>query len=186
MLVSCWTIVSCMVSCTVEASVVRVRESGLSCDLFHSSLQSSLLSWFGPQNSCPSGVCPASCCLVGHLASTCPLVLHFEQYGSSGQSLFRCPSCLQQKQSRSSCPLDFPCCLLHFTPSPLVDFGMLCCGKLGTFWGATAAGMKGLADGLICDPLEGVVGRGLGCGSTCLGECCGDQLGDSLVELGGS
>ena len=113
--------------------------------------------------------CPASCCLVGHLASTCPLVLHFEQYGSSGQSLFRCPGCLQGKQSCSSCPLDFSCCLLRFTPSPLVDFGMLHCGEPSTFWGATAAGMKGLADGLICDPLEGVVSGGLGCGSTCWG-----------------
>ena len=63
---------------------------------------------------------------------------------------------------------------------------MFCCGELGTFWGATAAAMKGLANELICDPLEDVVGGGLGCGSTCWGECCGDQLGDSIVELGGS
>ena len=63
---------------------------------------------------------------------------------------------------------------------------MFCCGELGTFWGAAVAGMKGLADRLIYDPLEGVVGGGLGCGNTCWGEYCGDQLRDSLVELGGS
>ena len=63
---------------------------------------------------------------------------------------------------------------------------MFCCGELGTFWGATVAGMKDLADRLICDPPEAVVGGGLGCGNTCWGECCGDQLGDLLVELGGS
>ena len=67
-----------------------------------------------------------------------------------------------------------------------MDFGIFCWGELGTFWGAAAAGMKDLADRLICEPLEGVVGGGLGCGNSCWGECRGEQLGDSLVELGGS
>ena len=78
-------------------------------------------------------VCPAVCCLgsfVGHFAGMFPLVQHFEQYGSSGQSFFRCLGCLHLKHIWSS--------------GPPFDLGIYFSGVLGTALGcASAAGMKG-------------------------------------------
>ena len=79
----------------------------------------------------------------------CPLVLHLEQYGCSGQSFLRWPGCLQLKQSRPSGALDLFSCLLLFTPSPFTDLGMCRCGELDTDLCASAAGMKGWVGRLV-------------------------------------
>ena len=89
------------------------------------------------------------CCLEGHFAGMCPLVLHPEQYGCSGQSFLRWPSCLQQKQSHSSGALDLFGCLLHFTPLPFANLGMCCSGELDIGLCVSAAGMKGWVDRLV-------------------------------------
>ena len=79
----------------------------------------------------------------------CPLVLHLEQYGCSGQSFLRWPGCLQWKQSRPSGALDLFSCLLLFTPSPFTYLGTCCCGEMDTELCVSAAGMKGWVGGLV-------------------------------------
>ena len=58
------------------------------------------------------------------------------QYGSSGQSFFKCPGCLHLKDILSSGAL-------LFTPCPPFDLGIFFSGVWGTAFGcASAAGMK--------------------------------------------
>ena len=109
-----------------------------------------------------------SCCLEGHLAGTCPLVLHLEQYGCSGQSFLRCPGCLHRKQSHPSVALGLGAVLLFFTPSPFA--GMCCGGELDTGWCVSAAGMEGCVAGLVFVPIE----------DCCLGRVVGNDCGDFL------
>ena len=107
------------------------------------------------------------CCLDGHLAGTCPLVLHLEQYGCSGQSFLMCPGCLQWKQSCPSGALDLLSSLLFFTPSPFADLGI--CGgcELDTGWHVSAAGLEGWVARLVFVPV----------GDCCLGCVEGDDCG---------
>ena len=93
---------------------------------------------------------------MGHLAAMCPLEQHFEQYGSSEESFFKCPGCLHLKHILSLG-------VLFFTPCPPFDLGIFFSEVLGTASScASAAGMKDSAaglkpclkdDGCLCCPL---------------------------------
>ena len=90
--------------------------------------------------------------VLGHSLGGCPLVLHLEQYGDSGQFLFRCAGLLQRKHSLSSLGLSW--WSLCFTHSPLADFEMCCLGELGVCC-IFVAGINCFTTGLIFESKHG-------------------------------